>query len=369
MTDRPSADAALDGGRIVVDGRSIAFEPGDSVAIAILRTVEVPGYDGILCLAGDCGNCLAEVDGIAYVRTCQIAARRGLVVTRHLPDGLPSLPGAAAEPRSAIAGHEIAMPAPPALAALDQIAALVRTLASHRRSAASPPRHEAKNSQKSTAPEPPATATMPDVGVVEVSRADVDVAVVGGGPSGREAAAAEERKGRSVLVLDAGEGNEVVAIYAGPLVVARTPTGMLHVQARRVVVATGAAEIHAVAPGSHLSGLLTARAAERMHAAGIPLGDAVAIGTAPAGLSVPSVAGRLVRFEGDDAGRVSAVVTADEGSGTETTTPAHTVILGLGLAPRDVLARMAGAAPVRVVGEAAGEHPLPPPTTEGVVCP
>ena len=75
MTDRPSADAALDGGRIVVDGRSIAFEPGDSVAIAILRAGEVPGYDGILCLAGDCGNCLAEIDGVAYVRTCQTAAR------------------------------------------------------------------------------------------------------------------------------------------------------------------------------------------------------------------------------------------------------------------------------------------------------
>jgi glycine cleavage system aminomethyltransferase T len=381
MIDRPSADAALDGGRIVVDGRSIGFEPGDSVAIAILRTREVPGYDGILCLAGDCGNCLADVDGIAYVRTCQIAARRGLVVTRHLPDGLPSLLGAAAEPRSVIGGHEIAMAAPPALGALDQIAVLVRALASRRKSAAPPPRQEAKNSQKITEPEPPATATMPDVGVVEVgradvdvpqvevSRADVDVAVIGGGPSGREAAAAEERKGRSVLVLDAGEGNEVVAIYPGPLVVARTPTGMLHVHARRVVVATGAAEIHAVAPGSQLSGLLTARAAERMHAAGIPLGDAVAIGTPPAGLSVPRVAGRLVRFDGDDAGRVSAVVTADEGNGAETRTPAETVILGLGLAPRDLLARMAGTAPVRVVGEAAGEQPLPPPPTEGVVCP
>jgi glycine cleavage system aminomethyltransferase T len=204
---------------------------------------------------------------------------------------------------------------------------------------------------------------------VEVRRVEVDVAVIGGGASGREAASKAKRAGRSVLVLDAADGNEVVAIYPGPLVVARTPTGMLHVQARRIVVATGAAEIQAVVPGSHLSGLLTVRAAEQLQAAAISLGDAVGIGTLPAALSVPSVAGRLLRLEGDEAGRVSGVVTLDEASGEETRTPADTVILGLGLAPRDVLARMAGQVPVRVVGDAAEEQPLPPPPTEGVVCP
>ena len=55
-----------------------------------------------------------------------------------------------------------------------------------------------------------------------------------------------------MLVLDAGAGDEVVAIYAGPMVVVRTPTGMLHVHAEAIVVATGAAEIHPVCPGSGL---------------------------------------------------------------------------------------------------------------------
>ena len=55
--------------RIVVDGRHLGFEPGDSVALAILRAGAVPGRGGTLCLAGDCGNCLGVVDGIAYVRT------------------------------------------------------------------------------------------------------------------------------------------------------------------------------------------------------------------------------------------------------------------------------------------------------------
>ena len=76
-------DAATGGSRIVVDGRPVAFEPGDSVAVAILRGGEVPGRGGTLCLAGDCGNCLAEVDGIAYVRTCQTRGRPGLRVARH----------------------------------------------------------------------------------------------------------------------------------------------------------------------------------------------------------------------------------------------------------------------------------------------
>jgi glycine cleavage system aminomethyltransferase T len=197
----------------------------------------------------------------------------------------------------------------------------------------------------------------------------VDVAVVGGGSAGLEAAATAERAGKSVLVLDAGAGDEVVAIYAGPLIVVRTKTGMLNVHASEIVVATGAAEIHPVCSGSGLRGLLTPRAAERLQAAGVSFEEAVAVGTVPAGVQAAAVEGRLARFEGDDHGRVRAVVTIDDATGVETTTPARTVVLGLGQAPRDVLARMAGEVPISVVGAAAEESPLPPPPTEGVVCP
>ena len=97
-------------------------------------------------------------------------------------------------------------------------------------------------------------------------------------------------------------------------------------------------------------------------------------GHRPPGTWATPVAGRLVRFEGDAEGpdgapgRVRAVVTADPATGAETTTPADTVVVGLGLAPRDILVRMAGTVPVTVVGEAAADLPLPPPPTEGVVC-
>ena len=92
-------------------------------------------------------------------------------------------------------------------------------------------------------------------------------------------------------------------------------------------------------------------------------------GRRPSGVPATAVDGQLVRFEGGgERGRVRAVVTADPATGAETTTPADTVSLGLGLAPRDLLARMAGTVAVTVVGEAAGDPPLPPPPTEGVVC-
>jgi glycine cleavage system aminomethyltransferase T len=308
VTERSAANA-VETGRIVVDGRPVAFAPGDSVAVAILRAGGVPGRGGTLCLAGDCGNCLAQVDGVAYVRTCQAPARPGLIVVGHPADGLPPLP--------VVAG--------------------------------------------------PALTSPPVAREIPVRRVEVDVAVIGGGASGVAATAEAERAGRPVILLDAAARDEVVAIYAGPLIIARTQNGMLHVHAHEIVVATGAAEIHPVCPGNELTGLVTARAAAQLHSAGVDLGAAVAIGTSPRGVPCTPVPGRLVRFEGAADGRVRAVVTAD-GAGNETTTPCETVILGLGRTPRDLLARMAGAIPVRVVGAAADDFPLPPAPTEGVVC-
>jgi glycine cleavage system aminomethyltransferase T len=303
---RPEATRA----RIVVDGRPIDIHGGDTVAVAMLRAGITPGHGGTLCLAGDCGNCLASVDGVTYVRTCQVRASPGLAVDPHPSEGLPAMAAAGPEITASPIGREHA-----------------------------------------------------------VLRADVDVAVVGGGESGRAAAAALERDGRQVIVLDAEEGDEVVAIYAGPTLVVRTPTVMLHIHARDIVVATGTADIHPVVPGSRLTGLVTARAAERLHAAGVALGAAIAVGRPPDGVPCTPIAGRIVRFDGDSDGHVRAVVTADEWIGAETTTPCDTAILDLGRAPRDVLARMAGEVAVQVVGPAGGDHPLPPAPTEGVICP
>ena len=306
MTDALGTDD-----RIVVDGRPVRYEPGDTVALAMLRSGGQPAGGGTLCLAGDCGNCLAEVDGITYVRTCQAPARPGLVVRHHPTTAMPPLP--------------------------------VVTTAD--------------------------VTASPVVEAIRVDRAEVEVVVVGAGRAGTEAAAQAEASGRRVRVLDAHAGEEVMAIYPGPMVVARTAAGMLHLEAHEVIVASGSAEIQPVCPGNDLAGLLTARAAREAHLAGIDLGVAVAVGAPPDDVPCAALSGELVRFEAasDDPGRVGRVVTID-GAGEERATACDTVILGLGLAPRDVLARMADGRSVSVVGSAAIDHPLPPPPSEGVVC-
>jgi len=302
VTERPGSARFVEAGRIVVDGRPVPFAAGDSVAIALLRSGSSPSGPGTLCLTGDCGNCLAQVDGIAYIRTCQQRALPGLSIERPAIDGLPPLP--------ALTGPDV-----------------------------------------TSSPEGPD---------IEVLRARIDVAVIGGGESGTEAAATAEKAGKRVLVLDAEQGDEVVGIYPGPLIVVRTPTLMLHVYPTEIIVATGAAEIHPAVPGTDLEGVVTSRAAQRMHQAGIELGAAVAIGTPPPGVPCIPVAGQLIRIEGDERGHVRRVVTADDWIGAETTTPCDTLIVGLGFAPRDVLVRMAGEVPVSVVGPAAEAGVLPP---------
>jgi glycine cleavage system aminomethyltransferase T len=253
----PPSEAPL--GRVVVDGKPIGFEPGDSVALAMIRAGIWPGR-GRVCLAGDCGNCIAEVDGVAYERTCQVRARPGLAVRSHPADGKP--------PFRVASWPDLAAPIP------------AREIA--------------------------------------VRRVEVEVAVIGAGPSGTQAALDAEAGGRRVLTLDTRDGIDVMGVYPGPTIVAREPGGMLHVRAEEVVVATGAADLQSLAEPAFDSWFTpgaAAIAAER----GMPM-------------EAPEAIGHVAR---------------------------------------DVLARMApGDAPVTLVGRAAETYPLPPaPFTDGVVCP
>ncbi len=286
--------------RLVFDGQPVAYEPGDSVLVALLRAGAHPTGGGCLCLAGDCPHCLATVDGTAYVRTCQTPARAGMVVTRQPVSVAPPLP---------------------------------------------------------TAPGGPP--------VVPARHLHCEVVVVGQGAAGQAAAAAAIEAGREVMTLEARTGQEVIGVYAGPLVVARTSAGTLCVRAEEVVVATGAAELQPVAPGAHLAGLVTARAATQLARAGVPLGRVVALGTPPEEVPAQPITGELVRFEGE--GRVQAVVVRTA-TGAETRYPCDTVSVGLGLYPRDGLLRMGQGLPVRAVGEAAQPAALPPCPRAGTVC-
>ena len=273
------------GSRLVVDGSPVAFEVGDLVAMAVLRSGDVPGRGGTLCLAGDCGNCLAIVDGVAFVRTCQVPARPGLAVARHP------------------AGRE---PAPPAV---DQANAVAAALA----------------------PE------------IVVERREADVVVIGGGDSGRRQRAEAERAGESgprprCGCRRRGRGDLPRADPRRPDSLGACSTSM----PQEIVVATGAAEIQPVCPGNGCPGSSRARAASgrrRRRDLGPHRGDRSAAGrraehsSSPGG-SCGSKASRRA------SGRSSLRTTPPAPRRRPPATPSS---IDLGRAPRDLLARMAGA--------------------------
>lgn len=292
--------------RLVVDGSPIPCTAKDSVLSALLKAGKHPTGGGALCCGGDCPHCLATLDGISYVRTCQIRARPGMVVERHhFKGGYPPVP------------------------VDDRLRQAI----------------EARN-------------------------LFCDVVVIGQGAAGRSEAARARASGKSIITLDAGHGQEVVGIYAGPLVIARTEQEMLHVHVgEEIVVATGAAELQPVAPGCELGGLFTARGAEALAAAGVDLGSVVAIGTPPQGVEHQGVKGTLLRFEDSGAGRVGAVVVRTQ-QGSEMVHPCDSVSLGLGIHPRNALWKMGADLPVRAAGDAALASTIPtcPSDPNSLIC-
>src|SRR3954468_21117974 len=207
--------------RIAVDGQPIEYIAGDSVAVAIVRAGQHPQHGGTLCLAGDCGNCCAEIDGIAFTRTCLTPARPGMRVTRH----------------PAVGGPPLRMDPP------------VAPVAS--------PAHSTTNLRRERA----------------------DLVVIGAGDSGRSAADAARSDGRDVTILAGDLGHDVVGVYPGPLVVVRLATGdMLHIHAHDVVIATGAAELHPVCEGNMLRAFYAAGAADALRGAGVDLGVVATVG-------------------------------------------------------------------------------------------
>ena len=193
----------------------------------------------------------------------------------------------------------------------------------------------------------------------------VDSVVIGGGASGRAEADRLLETGRSVVVLDAKDGSEALAVYGGPVVLARVDGEIVRLHCHDVVVATGAAEIHPVVPGSGLAGVVTKHAAAAFGAADVDLGVVVAIGSAPDGVECELVDGRLMEIEGD--GRVRAVVVDTDGGVRRI--ECDTVAVDLGTYPRNLLARMVPNGAVRAIGGAAGDGTLPECPPAGTICP
>jgi glycine cleavage system aminomethyltransferase T len=301
--------------QFVIDGSPIDFVQYDSVAVALLRNGQQPARGGTLCLSGDCGNCLGIVDGVAYTRTCMTSAAEGMIVERHPEAGAPSMVGLAS---SSISIGGLTDPAD---------------------------RRKHENTP--------------------VVREHADVVVIGYDMSGREAATEARGRGREVLVLDTqSQGDEVVAIYPGPLVVAKSILGMRHIHAHEVIIATGAAQLHPVCDGNLLGGIYTPRAAALLRSSGVDLGRVVVVGQIT-GMD-ELLEGELIRFNGTT--KVESV-TMRGFDDVLRTFECDAVIAAFGSAPRDVLSRMNTQQNVRVVGPAADAHDLPAHPTSGVVCP
>ncbi|MFM8393157.1 MAG: 2Fe-2S iron-sulfur cluster-binding protein, partial [Acidobacteriota bacterium] len=77
-------------GQIRFEGRELEIVAGESLLITLRRAGEQ--FGGCLCLAGDCPHCLVTVDGVAYQRSCQVAARPGMEVARQPLGARPPLP-------------------------------------------------------------------------------------------------------------------------------------------------------------------------------------------------------------------------------------------------------------------------------------
>lgn len=193
-----------------------------------------------------------------------------------------------------------------------------------------------------------------------------DVVVVGGGRSGMAEAQRLRDAGSEVIVLEARDGDEALAVYTGPEVVARYQGDIVRFQPGEVVIATGSSQLFPVAPGNDLAGILTPAAWAVFESAGVDLGSIIVVGEGVPGLDVDPVLGEIVVFEGRH--RLESVVVRHEGE--DRVYPADTVVVNVGRYPRDVLFRMVDDASVRVIGSAGSDDPTVPTCPDrGIICP
>ncbi len=264
------------------EGRPLPLQQGDTIA-SVLQREGVPVVSrsfkyhrprGLYCGTGDCPNCMVTVDGEPAVRSCITPASDGQKVSRS--NGWPSVEHDAL---AAIWYFRWALP----VGFYYKVFTKPRGLWSF----------VEKFIIRVAGLGPIDTALTPEA--LERRNLHPDLVVIGGGVAGLSAALGAAEHGDSVVLIDEGLIGEKVApgptrtaidsllaevraqkritvierapvtgIYEGPLVTAASRHVLHLVHPKRIVVATGAVERHAVFPGSDLPGVWLSRGAARM---------------------------------------------------------------------------------------------------------
>ena len=378
------------------EGRSLPIQAGDTVASALYRSgVRIMSRSfkyhrprGLYCVSGDCAHCLLTVDGEPAVRSCVTPATDGQRVARA--QAWPS-------------------PDRDVLGAIWWMRALLPVGFYYKLFAK--PRWVwplAERYIRRVAGIGPVDITARPTRIERVNH-HPDVVIAGGGVAGLSAAIHAAGRGESVLLADEGaigeqvapgptrsaidqllataraerrvtilERTRVVGVYDGPLVIAAADDAVHWIHPRRIVIATGAVEQHAVFPGNDLPGVWLGRGAARM--AGVhgltPGATAVVVaatteaiahletvrraGTviravvAPAAIAAQLPPGTPVAVDGvvveARGGRRLRAVVVESAAG-RTIVPCDALVVSLGFVPRDGLLRQASVAIVNGAGD------------------
>jgi sarcosine oxidase, subunit alpha len=264
----PHPDERIDRGqplRFSFDGRTIEALEGDTIGSALyaagervlVRSFKYHRPRGLYCASGGCASCLLEVDGVPSVRSCthpvrggeRVESQTGLGSLRRDPMAVVDRVGG---PFTPVGFYHRTMIRP--RRAWPRIETLLRSLTGAGR-----------------------IGSDGSADRFDVEDRHVDVLVVGGGRSGREAAAAHAAAGRAVTLVDerpdrGGElpGVEVLAparalaVYEDLLVPVLADRLTLRFRAELLVVATGALEQPLVFAGNDVPGVMTPGAARRL---------------------------------------------------------------------------------------------------------
>jgi sarcosine oxidase, subunit alpha len=268
------------------NGKPIPIREGDTVASALYRagqriftrSFKYHRPRGLLCCSGHCPNCLMNVDGIPNVRTCITPARAGMAVKHQ--NARPSLDF---DYLSIAQRFDWMMP----------VGWYYKTFTNPRMW------HLAEAQIRKVAGLGDVPSADAPEALYEHTHMQADVAVIGGGEAGLNAAREAAAQGERVVVVDdqphatsEPESNITLlsrsycfGLYEGNLLGVLQPEPhsgarerLVHIRAKRIVVATGAYEAPLTFKNNDLPGIMLSTAVWRLiHRHGIQPGTRAVI--------------------------------------------------------------------------------------------